>query len=344
MGIRIRRWVAALLGALVLAGCVPVAAPTPSPTVPAASPSPTASPTPSEAPVPRLISYDHYLIPKVADQVLDDLQRAYYRRLVDAVLAREESFPIPEGVREHDESWRAGALFSQLNPLGGLVMTGFAPDGKNMSMSYYFDEADHERMVQSIAPRIEQLVADLIPQQANEVDAVFAVYQHLATTTSYTQDGPLTGSYGVLIDSSGMCVGFATGMTWLLAQAGMDISYPVEWTPKDPEVAGHAWAIALLDGQHYHFDPTWDNGESGGLQLRYFGMTEAERLSGPVGPFGYTLLDDVVPAPSATDERFAPLREAVAYKRDPVRHRVLLRQADGTVSVFSTETLTITQR
>lgn len=336
MGHGARRWTTLLVGLLLLFGCAPVGSPSttvaPTAQTPSAvAPSPEAS---VEQPVPLRIEYDHYLIPELADGFLDEAQRAYYRRLVDAFLVREESFDLSPEVRGHEDAWRASALFGHLNPLGSLGTVSTSPDGMTQMLDYYFDEAEHASMVSSIAPRIEGLVADLIPEQANDLDAVAAVYQHLASTTSYTQDGPLTGAYGVLIDSSGMCGGFASGMSWLLAQAGFDIAYPVEWTPDDPEVEGHAWALVELDGHFYHFDPTWENDETGGLGLRFFGMTDAERISpGTPGPFAYLLLDDVLPLPEATDERFLPLRDVVGFMLDPVQHLIV---GDGAQATFST--------
>lgn len=344
MRTRLRRWTAGLLGALLLAACAPATPPTTAPevvtpAVTASSPSP--EPT-IEAPIPRAIPYDHYLIPAVAEPLFDDVLRAYYRRLVDAMLKGEKEFTVDPEVRGRDDAWIPSAVLSQLNPLGSLGSIGFTPDGKTQIIDYYFGD-DHARMVAAIAPRVEELVAQLLPLQANEVDAALAVHAHLARTTDYTQEGPLTGPYGVLVDSSGMCVGFATGGSWLLAQAGFDISDAVEWSPDAPEVEGHAWSLVLLDGEYYHLDATWENGENLGQRLTYFGLTEEQRLApGALGPFAYVpLLGDLVKMPTATDERFAPLQQAAYFAHDPVRHIVELYDPDGALTLFSTETLTL---
>lgn len=336
--------VAALV--LPLVGCTPSTSQSPPVIAPTAevSAEPTSEPlvAEAEARTAREITYDHHLIPSAAEPFFDEELRAYYEQLVDAVIAREPSFPMPDGVYARPDSWRAVALFQGSNPLGGLVAPSNSPDGSTQFLDYYYNEAEHARMVESIAPHIERLVAELIPEQANDLDAALAVYEYLSLTTTYSQEGSLTGSYGVLIDSTGMCVGFATGMVWLLEQAGISNSHSVSWFPDDPNVEGHTWTVSTFDSANYHVDPTWENGETAGFGLRYFGMTEEERLApGTLGPFQMDWLDDVVENPTATDERFAPLRDAVAYSLDPVVHLVEAQMPDGETIVFSTETLSV---
>ncbi|MFT3889306.1 MAG: hypothetical protein QM713_14245 [Arachnia sp.] len=348
MWLRFQRWTSALLATLLLAACAP-ASTSPTTTSPSAptSPSPTVTQTSTEPaeptqepPIPRQITYDPYLLPEHVEGLFDDQLRAEYRRLIDAIMAGKESIPVDPAIEQRDDAWLPGAVISQLNPVGGPVMIGMSPNRKKVLFDYYFDKDEHRQMMDSIAPTVEGLVADLIPVQANDVDAVLAVYDHLARTTSYTQDGPLTGPYGVLIDRSGMCVGFATGMSWLLAQAGVKVSQPIEWTPTDPSVDGHAWSLTRIDGAYFHLDPTFENGETQGQRLTWFGLTDEQRIPSVGTPFTY-VLDTGAPVPQATDTRFAPLQDAAYFALDPVAHTVELYDENGTKTVFSTETLTL---
>lgn len=338
----IQRWMGSFLAVLLLAACNPTSSDVvTSPGAESPAPSITkTSPPPQEAPVRREITYDPYLIPANLEPLFDDELRAEYARLVDAIMERKDSIRIDKGVEARDDGWLPGAVVSQLNPVGALAGKGTLPDGKTLVFEYHFDEAEHERMVASIAPRIEQLVADLIPEQANDLDAALAVYEHLARTTTYTQDGVLTGSYGVLIDSQGMCGGFASGMVWLLSQAGVDIASAVEWVAPSFDVEGHVWVLMSLDGEFSHLDPTFENGETMGMRLTRFGMTDEQRRETMNGPFTY-IPDADLAAPPATDARFAPLQDAARFSLDPVGHVVTLRDENGAESRYSTETLSL---
>lgn len=297
-------------------------------------------PPAQENPLRREITYNPYQVPTAFEPLFDDAMRAEYARLINAIMERKETIPVNPEMKGRKNSWLVTAVLSQINPVGTLVSVGTLPGGKELVIDYYYDEAEHARMVASIAPKIESLVGDLIPMQANELDAALAVYEHLARTTDYTQMGPLTGPYGVLIDSSGMCVGFATGMSWLLQQAGFPSFSAIEWTPTDPEVEGHAWVLMSLGGEHFHLDPTFENGENKGQLLSYFGMTDEQRLITVGGPFT-SVVDGGQSVASASDDRFAPLREAVSFALDPVAHTVELHDGRGNTSRFSTETFVL---
>lgn len=336
----VQRWAAAFAATLLLAACdLSGPPPAPSPTV---EPSATEGVVVGEEPTPLQITYNHHLIPSLAAPLFDEELRTYYDLLVDAVLTGETSFPLPEGIKGREDSWRASAVFGNINPLGGLVFLSSSVDGSTQIVDYVFDAAEHARRVAEMGPRAEELIAEILTADANAVDAVLAVYQNLAQNTVYTQEGALTGPYGVIFEGEGMCVGFGAGSTWLLEQAGFPVSHPATWDSGTWEIEGHTWFTATLNGESYHFDPTFENGVTGGYGLVYFGMTDSERdAEGGYLPFALDWVDDVIASPTATDTGFAPLRETVFYHLDQSEHLVWAEMPDGGTLAFSTETLEV---
>ncbi|MDR0845999.1 MAG: hypothetical protein LBN08_00635 [Lactobacillales bacterium] len=82
---------------------------------------------------------------------------------------------------------------------------------------------------------------------------------------------------GVFIHSKAVCAGFARGMQLLLQKVGIESLY----VTGNAEGELHAWVMAKLEGEWYHFDPTYAHStiESGNLvNYQYFGMTDEDSL------------------------------------------------------------------
>nr|MDD6335606.1 hypothetical protein [bacterium] len=104
----------------------------------------------------------------------------------------------------------------------------------------------------------------------------------------------------------------------------------------------HAWLQVKLDGQWYHLDPTFENGDTQGTGLTYFGMTDAQRADagGYVAPFQVGVYPWGGEAYPCLDERLTALHQAVSWERIGI-HTVRLWMRDGTQMVFDTQNLSI---
>ena len=69
-------------------------------------------------------------------------------------------------------------------------------------------------------------------------------------------------AYGPLVESRGICSGFARAFKTLMDEANIECMYISGFLKEDLK-NGHIWDLVKLDGQYYHVDPTWgikDNG------------------------------------------------------------------------------------
>lgn len=114
----------------------------------------------------------------------------------------------------------------------------------------------------------------------DEYSRVKLVHDHLVNTVTYDHAalndldslGPRRNSaYSALIEKAAVCGGYARAFQLLLNRLGI----PCTTISGTSEGMPHAWNLALLDGEYYLFDPTWDDaGEQ--LSYHYFAATTAE--------------------------------------------------------------------
>ena len=119
-----------------------------------------------------------------------------------------------------------------------------------------------ERKKQAIE-RAEQMVDSSPEDITSERDKARWLYQGLIQYTAYTEQIDYISSapgylYDALITGSTNCDGFAKGLAVLFNLAGLDCVC-VYHNGDGPDEEGHTWNIAEIEGQYYHFDPTFDS-------------------------------------------------------------------------------------
>ena len=103
----------------------------------------------------------------------------------------------------------------------------------------------------------------------------------------------------------------------------------------DPD-EGHMWPVVRIDGEYYQCDPTWDD-QGGTASLRYFGMTDAERVESGIEGFEFSL-DGAYGEVVCNSEKLAPLHAAMQYSLSD-GHILLLSDSFGNpIGAFQTET------
>ena len=77
-------------------------------------------------------------------------------------------------------------------------------------------------------------------------------------------------AYGALVEGYAVCEGYAEAFQYLLHRAGIQ-SFLVIGSSRGE---GHEWNVALIDGEYYHVDPTWnDQGDT--IFHAYFNTSDA---------------------------------------------------------------------
>lgn len=100
-------------------------------------------------------------------------------------------------------------------------------------------------------------------------------------------------SYGALVDGEAVCEGYAKSMQLLLSRVGIN-SVMIKG---DAEGVAHMWNAVELNGEWYHVDPTWDDGDPEGVvSYEYFNLT-TESISK-----NHIICDDIETAANAGNE------------------------------------------
>ncbi|MEG0145469.1 MAG: hypothetical protein RR739_05335, partial [Clostridia bacterium] len=77
----------------------------------------------------------------------------------------------------------------------------------------------------------------------SQTEQALLLHQYFASTTEYDAEAPDVGPWGVMVDSRGICTGYAYAMAYVLDQLGIENHL----THTDDGV--HIFNTARLDGQ-----------------------------------------------------------------------------------------------
>lgn len=125
-------------------------------------------------------------------------------------------------------------------------------------------------------------VAACIRPDMSDVEKLTALHDWLALHCDYGATRRGDTAYGALVEGTGNCVGYAEGLAYLAALAGL------EGVSTYSEDLDHAWILATLDGARYFSDCTWDDGKYEKLGLirhRYWLFDETTALE--IGHYGW---------------------------------------------------------
>jgi len=121
--------------------------------------------------------------------------------------------------------------------------------------------------------KIKWVVANYTRPEMSDYDTALALYHWVLNNVQYDydylDDDIPTSDLGVggeaaLIDGWAVCHGYSEAYQWLLQEAGIDAKYVRGYN--------HAWNIASIDGDWYHFDATWD--DTGGGSYDFFALSD----------------------------------------------------------------------
>ena len=190
--------------------------------------------------------------------------------------------------------------------------TGMDQNGKivhGVSFSYTHQEnlkADKIRFVNLV-----EYFHSHIKDDINDWFKLFHIYEYLASTIVYDNNYMDQSMWSVFFNGIGVCAGFARSFQYLALLEGIPCIIVTGYerdADGNPGSTKHAWCMAQLDGQWYHFDPTWGIKDSNGnVDYTYFCRSQ-ERMEKT------HVIDNRYPLPKATDD-------SLSYVS--VRHRYL---------------------
>lgn len=115
--------------------------------------------------------------------------------------------------------------------------------------------------------KMDEMYSQLKIDSLSDYEKVKALYKFVMDRMTYvsndmkSQHSPM----GFIFHGEGVCQAYAISLHMLLERAGIESRYIIGEINKEiepnPLLNGHAWNMVKLDGNWYHLDPTWDDGE-----------------------------------------------------------------------------------
>lgn len=173
-------------------------------------------------------------------------------------------------------------LYAEDNPI--LDAKPLESLSKLESLGIY--ETDEIDKAIAISDKLKEILSTVIRSGMSDYEKELALHDYIVNNTRYDYQNYLDGTipddsywpYGILINNTGVCNGYAYTMKLLLNL--VDIECMV--ISGEANGGGHAWNIVKLGNEYYHLDVTWNDPVNwyyyGGdiLSYDYFNITDEQ--------------------------------------------------------------------
>lgn len=171
-----------------------------------------------------------------------------------------------------------------------------------MTLEYYYDEEETQAIIDAFEVEVDRYMS-LIGNSDTEGMKALILYYAFSYDATYDYEifqdfeglpfreaDYRESAYSAVVDHSGICSSFASGLVFLYTQAGIAAEVTDNFSGENGSGA-HAWVLAEIDGEYFYIDPTWGifEGDRYG-SVYYFGMTEQDRFEAG----GYTSENNTV--------------------------------------------------
>lgn len=204
---------------------------------------------------------------------------------------------------------------------------------------YYLSKSkeQHDELISSFVDNLSELIENNVMQNHNDLIKAVSIYRAFSSKVSYNYDALNNETivdvspYNAIMNYNGICQSFAGAYTYLLLQLGIDAN-TCTGTTYDNSTA-HEWTILKLDEKYYYADPTFENADTGGYGLMYFGITTQEReYAGNYNPqfFNIGSTNEIWARDyDISDTRFAQLRTCLSFEIDHATNSVVCFDENG---------------
>ena len=232
-----------------------------------------AAPTPA---APYLV-YSPYVVPlSVLEYLGDDYE--LYCKMVDSIINYDGHVSGFFSEEHFHKLW--SVLLGEFYPAQKVCETYRTSDEPytyndgTAQIKFQLERAEHNATINAFADRITQDLS-LVKEEDSEVAIIAKLYMHVSTSIQYAYGAGCM--YDCIMSNRGICGNYAEYLIFLLNHAG------VECHSAGCSGAGtdHAWVIAKIGAQYYHFDPTW---EAVSRDWRWFGISDEVRHASVTDP------------------------------------------------------------
>ncbi|QXE20180.1 transglutaminase domain-containing protein [Clostridium sp. 001] len=158
-----------------------------------------------------------------------------------------------------------------------------------MTINFKYDDTKQNLIAKenAIQQKVDQVVNSVTTPQMKDYEKELALHDYVVNNTEYDQRA-VTGNmpndsytaYGVLVNKTAVCQGYADAMDRLLAAADIECKMVIGQGNDGDGWISHAWNIVKIQGQYYQVDSTWDdpvtNDGSKLLSHSYFNITDSQ--------------------------------------------------------------------
>ena len=253
---------------------------------PAAPEEPVATEEPAAVEEPTEVRGHYRFQPKVCSsymtEVFGEVMTETWYRLVDAVMAGEETFACPDA---YTYNWVMGQYpdrcFPVLPELIDYCYDRSDPVHDGMgSFTYLVPPEEAAARIAEFAALVEEILNSTLADDYSDLEKALVLYIYFSHHYIYDDEAArpdvyadYLSSYRVLTEGTGICQEFSVAYSYLLLQAGVDAS--VMSAHREWDGAPHQWSYVRINGHDFHIDPTYVIGDSD--SLGYFMMTDGQR-------------------------------------------------------------------
>lgn len=164
------------------------------------------------------------------------------------------------------------------------ALANYTLSGSTVQIAYLYDLAEHERQLSAFETAVNRALSSLSAEDG-ELQRAKQLYDYVVQNVAYFStdytDKEIT-AFSALVAGETICYGFADAFGYLLRQTGMEAHLWRGGTYTFTGFSDHGWCYAKVDGEYYHFDPTWERSNytvSGVIEYKYFGVSDKRRFS-----------------------------------------------------------------
>ncbi|NCB73953.1 MAG: hypothetical protein EOM51_04300 [Clostridia bacterium] len=290
-------------------------------------------------------SVDYSWKPNVLSEIYADIYGetfvADYGAMIDAFLSYENSFPCASAENVDAINYAAASCFPLLNM--DVVYVQYDEAQKAGVLAYTMTKEEHLAAIETFKKAVTDFITESVKKSDSELTTALALYMNFSAAISYDYaalDSEAivdVSPYRALLRHEGICQSFAPAYAYLCLQMGIDAVAAGGLATDD---TAHEWTLVRLDGSNYYMDTTFENGE-GGLGLKYFGMTTADRVAAGgyiektfnIGECNELWGTEI----SVDDSRFSAFRNVTYAVLDRKNGRIDCTDSDGTEWKFPLE-------
>jgi hypothetical protein len=203
----------------------------------------------------RDISYDS--TDNAALSALTADEKAGYEKLKQAAIDFEDYVVFDNPLSREKIIKIFNILYTQENGIFWLdSISSPVPDENAIRISFRYKKEDVKYMQGVLSEKLNELI-NAAPSETGDYAKIKYIHDYIVLNCTFTKVGDtVSTAYGVLVDGTGQCDGYAFAFGLLASKMGLEV-ITVNGTDKDGNT--HAWNKVKADGNWYNVDCTWDD-------------------------------------------------------------------------------------